>query len=210
MRLSPTVMLASVNRGKFEEFKALLSAYAQIELVPAAQLLRNPGKLQFVEHYETYRENAVAKARVANQASHYPSLADDSGLEVEFLDGKPGPRSHRYATPQAHLTQDEANVAKLLAEMKGAKSRSARFVCHLSLVIEGVLLHAEGTLEGTLAEAPRGTHGFGYDPIFIPKGETRTLAEMTDEEKNKISHRAVALRHLMEQVKAYGIVFDKP
>ena len=100
MRLSNRVLLATLNRNKFEEFQALLSSHPEIELVPADQLIRNPAKLQQVESHNTYLENAIAKARLANQASHYPSLADDSGLEVLALDGRPGVRSHRYAPPR--------------------------------------------------------------------------------------------------------------
>lgn len=209
MRLSNRVLLATLNRNKFDEFQALLSAHPQIELVPAEQLIRNPEKLQHVEHHSSYLENAIAKARHSHLASHYPSLADDSGLEVDALKGRPGVRSHRYATPKAKLTQDQANLELLLSEMKSEINRTARFVTTLVLVIEGILLHATATLEGTLAEAPRGSNGFGYDPIFIPKGSTQTLAEMTDTEKNAISHRAKALENLMAQVKSHGIVFAK-
>jgi XTP/dITP diphosphohydrolase len=119
-------------------------------------------------------------------------------------------RSHRYATPKAGKSQDESNVELLLQELQGKSDRSARFVCVLALQIEGILLHSTGTLEGSIADAPRGTNGFGYDPVFIPKDSTRTLAEMTAVEKNAISHRARALHDLMAQVKGHGIVFAKP
>jgi XTP/dITP diphosphohydrolase len=210
MRLSNKILLATLNRDKFDEFKSILSISPEIELVPAEQLIRNPDGLRLVENHQTYLENAIAKARLANMASHYPSLGDDSGLEVDALGGKPGVRSHRYAPPKARMSQDQANVELLLSELKSAKNRSAKFVCTLALVIEGVLLHSTGTLEGTLCESPRGTQGFGYDPIFIPKGHTKTLAEMSLTEKNAISHRTHALNQLMTQVKAHGIVFAKP
>lgn len=210
MRLSNKVLLATLNRNKFEEFRTLLSVYPEIELVPAENLIRNPEKLQFVERHSTYLENAIAKARHANLASHYPALADDSGLEVEALQGRPGVRSHRYATPKATLTQDQANLELLSSEMKKEKNRTARFVTTLALMIEGILIHATGTLEGTLAEEPRGLNGFGYDSLFIPKDSSKTLAEMTDQEKNKISHRALALHKLLAEVKARGITFAKP
>ena len=184
--------------------------YPEIELTPASEILRNPEKLGLAENHTTYLENATAKARLANQASHYPSLADDSGLEVFELEGKPGVRSHRFALPRAGMSQDQANREQVLEEMKSKKNRSARFTCTLALVIEGVLIHATGTLEGTLTDAPRGAHGFGYDSIFVPANSQKTLAEMTQEEKNAISHRAVALKILMNQIKEYGIVFVKP
>jgi XTP/dITP diphosphohydrolase len=209
MRLVNRILLATENRNKFEEFKALFSTHPEIELLMANQVLRNTEGLKFAERYDTYLENALAKARLVNQGAHYPSLADDSGLEVEGLQGKPGVRSHRYATPKAGLSQDQANVEFLLKELSG-KSRNAKFVCTLALLVEGILIHATGTLEGTIAETPRGTNGFGYDPIFIPNGSNKTLAEMTETEKNAISHRFQALQNLMTQVKQHGIVFAKP
>jgi XTP/dITP diphosphohydrolase len=209
MRLVKQVLLATENRGKFDEFKTLFTSYPEVDLRMANQFLRNTEGLQFVERYDTYLENALAKARFVNQGAHYPSLADDSGLEVEALGGKPGVRSHRYASPKAGLTQDEANTQLMLKEVAG-KSRSAKFTCTLAFLVEGILLHATGTLEGTIADAPRGTHGFGYDPIFIPKGSSKTLAEMTQAEKNAISHRAVALKLLMDQIRQNGIVIAKP
>ncbi len=210
MRVSNRIVLASLNREKFEEFNHLLSSYGSIELVPAEKLIRNPEGLQSVERYDTYFENALAKARLANHASHYPALADDSGIEVDALQGRPGVKSHRYATPKPQITQDQANRDLLLSELQSNENRSARLCCTLVLVIEGVLLHSNGILEGTLTKAPKGIHGFGYDPIFVPQGETQTLGEMTDEKKNLISHRAKALHELMLQLKTHGIVLAKP
>ncbi|MGK5085163.1 non-canonical purine NTP pyrophosphatase [Bdellovibrionota bacterium FG-1] len=218
MRLSNRIVLATLNRNKYEEFRTLFGAYPDIEVIPASGILRNPEKISTVEHFHSYIENAAAKARLVNNGSHYPTLADDSGLEVEGLDWKPGARSHRYADPQPELAQDRANNNKLLAELSGGKSRNARFVCSLALVIEGVMLEAKGILEGTITDAPRGTNGFGYDPLFVPKGAplgasldaSRTFAEMTDSEKNSISHRAKALHDLMNQVRTLGIQLVKP
>jgi XTP/dITP diphosphohydrolase len=209
MRLVNRVLLATENRNKFEEFKALFQAFPEVNLSMANEILRNTDGLKFAERYDTYLENALAKARIVNQGAHYPSLADDSGLEVEGLGGKPGVRSHRYATPKAGLSQDEANVQLMLKELAG-KTRNAKFVCTLALLVEGILVHATGTLEGTIAEGPRGTNGFGYDPIFIPAGSNKTLAEMTSAEKNAISHRNIALQLLMTQIRQHEIVFAKP
>jgi len=209
MRLVNRVLLATENRNKFDEFKALFHAFPEVNLLMANEILRNTDGLKFVERYDTYLENALAKARLVNQGAHYPSLADDSGLEVEGLGGKPGVRSHRYATPKAGLSQDEANVQLMLKELTG-KPRNAKFVCTLALLVEGILVHATGTLDGTIAEAPRGTHGFGYDSIFIPNGSNKTLAEMTSAEKNAISHRNKALQLLMLQVRQHEITFAKP
>ncbi|MBC7692496.1 MAG: RdgB/HAM1 family non-canonical purine NTP pyrophosphatase [Methylotenera sp.] len=215
MRKSNLIVLASTNADKYREFKSLLSAYPEIELATADGYVRNPGKIGFAEQYDTYLENAAAKARLVNLGSHYPSLADDSGLEIDALGGKPGVRSHRYAKvpgSPSQNDQDRANIEMVLSELrgKGTSDRSARFVTTLTLVIEGVMVHATGTLEGSIIETPRGTQGFGYDSIFTPKGSDKTLAEMSEAEKNAISHRAKAVHELMNQVKARGVVLAKP
>lgn len=210
MRVSPKLVLATLNRHKFEEFQAILKTYPEVQLTSFSQLVRNPEKLERAEQFASYAENATAKARIANLGCHYPVLADDSGLEVLALGGRPGVLSHRFSPPQPKLSQDEANRQLLLKELKSASQRKARFVCHLSLIVEGILVQATGTLEGTIAEAPRGADGFGYDPLFIPEGHQKTLAEMSAEEKNRISHRAVAIHHLMNQIKALGLVLAKP
>lgn len=202
-----------MNFDKFREMKALLAKYPDFELLSPEGLLRNADKIGAVEVHSTYLENAAAKARLVNQGCHYPALADDSGLELFALSGRPGPRSARLARLDGYpsqISQDRANMEALLTEMKGQTNREAQFVCTLALVIEGTLIHATGTLSGTLLEAPRGQMGFGYDPLFVPTGEKRTLAEMTETEKNAISHRAKALSTLMEEVKACGIQFAKP
>lgn len=211
MRISPLIVLASTNRHKLEEFQALFAtAEPQLRIASVTDYLRNAAKIGKAEVHATYLENAAAKARLCNQGSHYPSLGDDSGLEILSLEGRPGARSHRYAVAKSGQSQDEANIQKVLMELKGSPVREARFVCTLALVIEGVLLHATGVLDGTLTESPRGTYGFGYDSLFVPQGESRTLAEMSAGEKNKISHRARALDSLLTQVREHGIVFAKP
>ena len=214
MRLSNRLVFASMNVGKFREFEAILKAWPDLELIPAETVLRNPAKLGFVEVHSTYLENAAAKARLANQGCHYPCLADDTGLEVEALNGLPGVKTHRYAQlppgERSQSAQDEANVRKLLDELRGKTQRNARFVTTLTLVVEGILIHATGVLEGTIADSPRGIDGFGYDPIFIPKGSQKTLAEMTATEKNSVSHRFLAAQNLMAQLQAKGIVLAKP
>ena len=199
MRASPKIVFASTNSDKFREMKALVAKYPGVELISPEGLIRNADKIGVVETFSTYAENAAAKARLVNQGCHYPTLADDSGVEVLALEGQPGVRSARSWTPDT-----------LLTAMKGQTHRDARFVCTLALVIEGTLLTATGILEGTIIDAPRGSNGFSYDPIFVPKGESRTLAEMTETEKNQISHRSVALAKLMQECMASGIQFAKP
>jgi len=212
MRASHEIVLASHNPDKFQEFQSLMTAYPEIKLIPAAKILRNADKLGQVEKYSTYAENALAKARFANWGAHYPCLADDSGLEVEALGGKPGARSARFATAKAGQSQDQANVDLLLSELKGRprEARKAQFVCCLALVMEGIAIHVTGTLKGTIAEAPMGSNGFGYDPVFIPDGQSKTFAQMVEADKNRISHRAVALQLLMEDVRRRGILFARP
>lgn len=212
MRSSKQVVLATTNHHKLQEFRSLFKTYPEVDLISLEGLIRNPDKLAAVENHTSYLENANAKARLANHACHFPCLADDSGLEVMALEGRPGVRTHRYATPKAGQSQDQANIALLLEELKGktGDQRRARFVCALALVMEGILIHSTGTIEGRIAEAPSGRGGFGYDPIFIPEGHNRTISEMTEDEKNSLSHRARALHALMLEVKAKGIVFARP
>lgn len=212
MRIANTIVLASTNRHKYEEFEALFKKYPELKIAPVQDYIRNSDKLGLVETSDQYAENAMAKARTCNHGCHYPSLADDSGLEVMSLEGRPGVRSHRYAIPRAGQTQDQANRAQLLNEMKNVPiaQRNARFVCHLALVMEGTLFHAVGILEGSIALDERGVEGFGYDPLFIPKGSEKTLAEMSPAEKNKISHRALAVDTLMQEIRIQEIVIARP
>jgi len=213
MRVSPQIVFASMNVDKFREMSYLMESYPGFKLVPPEGLLRNAEKIGMVETHPTYLENSAAKARLVNQGCHYPALADDSGLEITALSGRPGIHSHRYVKLSGYpsmINQSKANIEQVLKEMKEHTDRSARFISVLTLIVEGVLLHGTGILEGTIAEAPRGDMGFGYDSIFIPKGEKRTLAEITFEQKNVISHRAHALQQIMEQVKTLGIQIAKP
>ncbi len=212
MRNSNILVLATTNRHKFEELLTLFKPYPEVKLAPIQEYVRNSDKLEMVETSDHYYDNAIAKARLANHGCHYPCLADDSGMEVDALGGRPGVRSHRYAIAKAGQTQDQANVQKMLDEMKDVplEKRHARFICHLALVMEGTLIHEVGVLEGTIADAPRGTLGFGYDPIFIPRGYDKTLAELGPEIKNKISHRALAVQGLMDEIKKQEVVLAKP
>jgi XTP/dITP diphosphohydrolase len=150
------------------------------------------------EPHDTYLENALAKAREVAAALGVPAIADDSGLEVDALDGAPGPRSARFAGEDA---TDRANLDRLLAELHGVPDRSARYRCVAAVAWpQGVELWAEGTCEGRLVNEPRGSGGFGYDPAFVPEGSDRTMAELTDAEKDGISHRGRAFRALGERL----------
>ena len=151
---------------------------------------------------DTYLENALLKAKAGAAALGEPSLADDSGIEVDALGGRPGPRSARFAGEHA---TDGRNLEELIRSLKGvpAAGRTARYRCVVVLAFpRGSELHAEGICEGTLVSKPRGTRGFGYDPIFVPAGWDVTMAELTDEDKDRISHRGRALRALRETLSA--------
>lgn len=212
MRTTNIVMLASENKGKLAEYRSLFKEFPHLEFKSMAELIFNPTSLQEVENGATYYENAFNKGKLAHLGSKYPTISDDTGLEVDALEGRPGVFSHRYATPRTGEQQDQANVKKLLDELKGVplEKRTARFVCTLVFFVEGVVLSVNDALEGTILEAPRGTNGFGYDPIFLVKGTDKSLAEMTLEEKNKLSHRGKALRQMIQLIKERDVKLVRP
>jgi XTP/dITP diphosphohydrolase len=192
------VLVATRNRGKVAELAHLFADVEGIELVG----LDDVGSLAEVEEdAETFEGNALKKARELALASGLVTLADDSGLEVDALNGEPGVRSARYA----HGHDDAANNAKLLAAMRDVPDdrRSARFRCVLAFFDpeRDELLVAHGKVEGRIARAPRGGGGFGYDPLFFV--DERTMAELTPEQKSVISHRADAARALIPLLRAY-------
>lgn len=184
------LLVATRNRGKIKEIKAILNGLVE-EVLCAADL---PDLAETVEDGVTFAENALKKAREACQATGLAVLADDSGLVVDGLDGRPGVFSARFAGPDAN---DEANNSKLLQELFGFSQakRSAAFVCSMAYVSpEGVEQLFEGRVGGTIIDQPRGKHGFGYDPLFLVNGYQQTMAELPMEEKNRISHRGQALQ----------------
>lgn len=145
------------------------------------------------EYGDTLNENALIKAEYVHKRCHKPCFADDTGLEVEALDGKPGVKSARYASEECDSSK---NMDKLLNELEGKENRKARFRTVIALIIDNKVNYFEGILDGTIANEASGKEGFGYDPLFIPEGYNKTLAELTSEEKNSISHRAKALSSL--------------
>lgn len=152
------------------------------------------------ENGTTFEANSLIKAREANRLTGMMTLADDSGLCVEALDGRPGLHSARYAP-----TQDE-KIEKLLAEMEDKTNRRAKFVCAMTLLDENgeILAIERGECHGEISLKHAGTNGFGFDPVFIPTGENRTLAQMSDVEKNRISHRANALKKIINYLKSHA------
>jgi XTP/dITP diphosphohydrolase len=193
------VILASSNVGKLAELAALLAPLG-FELTPQQQL----GIDSAPETGATFLDNALLKARYAAGRRGLPAIADDSGIEVEALGNAPGIRSARFAGDGA---ADEENLTKLLAQMRDvpAAHRGARYRCVIAFVRDARdedPIIAEGSWEGSIAEAARGAGGFGYDPIFVPAGDERTAAELAPSEKNAVSHRARALRALVAQLRA--------
>lgn len=187
------LVLASGNPGKVAELRRILAGL-DVELLDAGDV----GLPDVEETGETFAENALLKARAGVAACGLACVADDSGLVVDALAGEPGVRSARYAGAHG---DDEANLRLVLDRMAGVADRSARFVCVAALAApDGREWTAEGRIEGTLAEAPRGEGGFGYDPIFLPLGETRTTAELPAENKDAISHRGKAFRAIRPAV----------
>jgi XTP/dITP diphosphohydrolase len=190
------VVLATANPGKLRELQALL-ADSGIEVLPQSQF----GITPVAETGHTFTENALLKARHAAAVARLPAVADDSGLEVDELGGRPGVLSARYAGTDAN---DAANNARLLAELRGvpAERRTARYRCILSWVRDAhdpQPLICEGVWEGRIAEAPAGEHGFGYDPLFLVGELAVTAAQLSPELKNSLSHRGQALRQLLDR-----------
>jgi XTP/dITP diphosphohydrolase len=187
------IVVASQNLDKIQEIEAVLA-----EMIRPIRVVTGLTWPEVAETEPTLAGNAILKAEAVFRATGIPALADDTGLEVDALGGEPGVHTARYAGPDASYAD---NVAKLLAEMAGRAPRNARFRTAVALVDgSGPPLVVEGVLEGRIAPAPRGSGGFGYDPIF--EVDERTLAEIPASEKNRISHRALALRAFVEALAA--------
>jgi XTP/dITP diphosphohydrolase len=189
-------VVATRNRHKLRELGEILDS---LELIPL------PGDVELPpEDGQTFADNALTKGRAAHDATGMAAVGDDSGIEARALDGAPGVRSARYAGPEA---SDEENLDLLLAELAGAADRSVAYVCVLAHVDERGAEHLfEGRCSGQLAREPRGSGGFGYDPAFVPDdtgpGDTRTMAELSADEKHAISHRGRAARELARWLEA--------
>lgn len=184
------LVLATANPHKVKEFRRLVEEF-DIEVKSLADFGPIP---QAVEDGDTFDENAYKKAYHTAKILGLPALADDSGLVVEALNGAPGVYSARYAGEQA---SDEDNVNKLLEEMSGLEKRRAYFQCVLSIAVpSGPALTYEGRCDGTITKERRGSGGFGYDPVFLCDTFQKTFAELSMDEKNKVSHRGLAMQEL--------------
>ena len=196
MAFPPRLAIASKNAHKLRELARICSDWP-VEWVTVET--HDPDAFPDVEETgATYRENALLKARAVAEALGVPAIADDSGIEADALGGTPGPRSARFAGEAA---SDDENLRALLGALKGvpAGGRSARYRCVAAIVDpDGAEAHVEGVCEGVLRSRPLGSGGFGYDPIFEPVGWDVTMAELSDEQKDRISHRGRAFRGLRE------------
>lgn len=187
------LIIATKNDSKIKEITQILDA--QIDFKTYKDFADWPN---VKETGNTFQENALLKAKALADKYKIAAVADDSGLVVEALGGEPGTRSSRYAGREA---TDEQNIAKLLSKLKGIKNRQAAFVAVVAYYHpSGQTIITEGKIKGHIIMEPRGTGGFGYDPIFIPKGYDKTFAQMSAEDKNKLSHRGQAFRKLKESL----------
>ena len=190
---SQIILFATENAHKVQEVRNLLSDFPfEIQtLTDYPQIIMPP------EDAETFEGNALIKARHVSKITNHLVVADDSGLEVDALNGEPGVRSKRYSEEQT----DDGNNKKLLRELQNISDRSARFVCAVAIVNGEKEIVYRGTYEGNIALKPTGKEGFGYDPVFVPQTHPqKSMAELSMEEKNKISHRGNAFVHLLDKI----------
>lgn len=185
------IVFATNNLHKLEEVKSIVGESVDI------LSLRDIDCTEEIEEYgKTIEENAKIKAEYVKNKYNINTFADDTGLEVEALNGEPGVRSARYADEVSH--DAEANINKLLYKLKGIENRKAQFKTVIALIYDGKQYLFEGIIKGEIIKKKRGTKGFGYDPVFIPQGYDKTFAELGNEIKNQISHRAIAVKKLCE------------
>ena len=183
------IVFATNNLNKLREIKALMPS--NIEIVGLSDIGCSE---EIPETGNTLEANAFQKANYVKEHYGYDCFSDDSGLEIESLNGEPGVYSARYAGPEKNA---QANMTKILNQLKGVKNRNAQFRTVIALILVGEKILFEGKAIGTISEKEQGEEGFGYDPIFIPENETRSFAQMTMKEKGEISHRGKAVKKLI-------------
>jgi XTP/dITP diphosphohydrolase len=189
----PKLIFASHNTHKAKEISSILQGLFEVITLNEIGFTE-----EIIESGSTLEENAAIKANAVYAATQLDCFADDTGLLVAALDGAPGVHTARYAGPARDAEQ---NNNKLLLHMKDKENREARFVSIIHLIYEGKSYGFEGVLQGNISFEPMGSEGFGYDPIFIPLGFDRTLAQMSLQEKNSLSHRAIAFQKMLEFLK---------
>lgn len=185
----PTLIFATNNPKKAEEIRAALKAGWEIKTLKEAGI-----DIDIPEPFDTLEENAREKSRVISNITGADCFSEDTGLEVAFLNGAPGVRSARYAGEHRSF---EANIDKLLTDLEGKLNRHARFRTIISCLYQNTEYQFEGVCNGIIIDKRRGKGGFGYDPVFVPEGDTRTFAEMSLADKNRYSHRKKALDKLI-------------
>ncbi len=198
------VVLASNNKGKLREFSAALNAVG-IEMIAQGEL----GVTEAQEPFNTFVENALAKARHASKTTGLPALADDSGISVPVLNGAPGVHSARYAALPDGTKSDQANNQKLVENLANKNDKTAMYVAVLVFVRaadDPRPIIVEGTWRGEIIDNPLGENGFGYDPHFYLPDLNKTAAQLSLEEKNSISHRAKALKKLLVSLKEENLI----
>jgi XTP/dITP diphosphohydrolase len=188
------LIFASHNQNKVKEINSLLDGLVSVYSLNDIGIIE-----EIPETGETLKENSFIKAQACAKITGLNVFADDTGLEVEALNGEPGVYSARYAGPEKLAWK---NMEKLISALSEKSNKKARFVSWICLIINNQTYYFEGELKGTIISEMKGMNGFGYDPIFVPEGETRTLAEMSSEEKNSISHRAIALQKMKDFLKS--------
>jgi len=202
VRVEP-LLIATRSAGKLRELRELF-ARAGLDVVDLTQAGVAPSAVEDdLEVADTFEDNALAKARYFAELTRRAVIADDSGLEVAALDGRPGVRSKRWSgrTELAGVALDAANNARLIDELRGLTNRDARYVCVAALVDHGAERTFRGTAEGVILEEPRGTEGFGYDPYFFSSELGKTFGEASLVEKEGVSHRGRAFRALIEALR---------
>ena len=196
------IVAASKNKHKIEEIEAITKKYG-MEVI-ARDKAGVPDDLEIEEDGVTFEENSLKKAAGILAACGQPTIADDSGLMVDYLDGAPGVYSARFAGEDGNDAKNNEKLLQLLEDVP-AEKKTAKFVSVITLAFpDGRVIVARGECPGRIIEAPAGENGFGYDPLFVPDGYDRTFAQLTGEEKNQISHRAYALQELERQLKEMG------
>jgi XTP/dITP diphosphohydrolase len=193
------IVVSTNNKNKIKEIKKVFAKKQVFEVLSYRDIFKE--KIEVVEDGQTFSENAVKKVSVFELHKKHIYLADDSGLEVESLNGAPGIYSARYAGKDATGSQ---LCKKLLADMSNKTNRKANFICVIALkFLDGTIKTVEGKVFGRIIKEQRGDQGFGYDPVFVPDGYDKTFAQMPLLEKNKISHRARALQKALEEIEYY-------
>lgn len=190
------LVFCSANQHKADEMRSLLPDWIRLETMRDIGLITD-----IPETGDSFADNALIKSRFVYEKTNRVVFSDDSGLEVDCLNGSPGIHTARYAGKGATSAQ---NVSKLLTEMTGCENRRARFVCCLSLIIGGKEFVFQDVVNGGIALTPSGGAGFGYDPVFIPDGYNHTFAELSSDLKNQISHRAKAVHQMVQFLEEFG------